>query len=62
MKYSPPKKKFNYKFDFDIGYLTKSPCKNCVRKKDVPSCIDECRMLDKIHVVLSEAVSCSRRS
>ncbi len=61
MKYSRPKK-IKYKFDFEIGYLTKSPCKNCARKKDIPGCIDACDMLDKIHTVLLEAVSCSRRS
>ena len=60
-KHSLPKN-FKYRFDFEIGYLTKSPCKNCVRKKDIPECIDECNMLDKIHTVLLEAVSCSKRS
>lgn len=51
-----------YRFDFEIGYLTKSPCKECVDRRDFPGCEDDCRILDKIHAVLSEVVSCSRRS
>ena len=56
------KKVFKYKYDFEIGYLVKSPCKKCIRKKAFPRCSAECERLDKIHTVLSEAVSCTRRS
>lgn len=62
MKYSPPKKNFKYKFDFEIGYLTQSPCKDCVKKEDFPRCADTCNTLDEIHTILSEAVSCSKQS
>ena len=56
------KKVFKYKYDFEIGYLVKSPCKKCLQKKALPKCADNCLLLDKIHTVLSEAVSCTRRS
>ena len=57
-----PSKNVKYRFDFEIGYFTKSPCKECVNRSDFPGCEDDCRILDKIHTVLSEVVSCSRRS
>ncbi len=57
-----PSKNVKYRFDFEIGYLTKSPCKECSHRRDFPGCEDDCRILDKIHTVLSEVVSCSRRS
>lgn len=52
---------FNYRFDFEIGYLIKSPCKDCDKKDNFPECADNCKILDEIHDVLSKAVSCSRR-
>ena len=55
------KKNFKFKYDFDIGYLVKSPCKKCIRKNTFPKCADHCDLLNQIHTVLSEAVSCSRR-
>jgi hypothetical protein len=55
-------KNFKYKYDFEIGYLVKSPCKKCVLKKTFPKCADNCSLLDKIHTILSEAVSCTRRT
>ena len=56
-----PKKNFKFKYDFEIGYLVKSPCKKCVEQKSFPKCADHCDFLDKIHTKLSEAVSCTNR-
>jgi len=56
-----PKKNFKFKYDFEIGYLVKSPCKKCILQKTFPKCVDHCNLLDKIHEILSEAVSCTRR-
>jgi hypothetical protein len=52
------------KFDFDVGYLIKSPCRDCdQREKEVfPQCIDECRVIDEIHTVLAEGISCNYSS
>jgi len=52
---------FKYKFDFEIGYLIKSPCKSCNLQKSFPKCSEKCSLLDKIHAILAEAVSCTRR-
>jgi len=57
-----PKKNFKFKYDFEIGYLVKSPCKKCILKNTFPKCANHCDLLDKIHTVLSEAVSCTRRT
>lgn len=48
---------YKYKFDFDIGYFEKSPCKNCNRRDEFPQCIDDCTVLDEIHSLLAESVS-----
>lgn len=60
MKYNLRKKPYNYKFDFEIGYLVKSPCRKCSRRKKFPQCVDECDTLDKIHTLLAETVSCAK--
>jgi len=60
VKHLANKKFYNYKFDFEIGYLVKSPCKECNGRKNFPECIDECNMLDEIHTALSEVVSSAR--
>ena len=60
MDYRPLNKMFSYKFDFDVGYLIKSPCKQCDNLEFFPACIDTCDVLEHIHTILSEAVSCSK--
>ena len=47
------------KFDFEIGYLVKSPCKECINRDNLPKCSNECSLLDRIQVILSRGVSCS---
>jgi len=44
-------------FDFEIGYLTKSPCLKCEAKKDLPNCHAQCVVLDKIQTRLARAIS-----
>lgn len=51
---------YKYKFDFEVGNLVKSPCKDCEDREHFPKCIDMCKMLDRIQTVLAEARSCSR--
>ena len=60
MKQYPIKRVLNYRFDFEIGYLTKSPCRGCEDRDKFPQCIDECAVLDKIHDILSESISCTK--
>jgi hypothetical protein len=49
------------KFDFEIGYLIKSPCKDCVTRDRFPDCIDDCRLIDDIHNVLAHGVPSIRQ-
>jgi hypothetical protein len=51
-----------YRYDFDIGYLSKSPCQGCGMRPLFPRCINRCRALDQIHATLTGTVSCSRNS
>jgi hypothetical protein len=47
------------KFDFEIGYLVKSPCRECIYRENLPECSETCGILDKIQVILSKGVSCT---
>jgi len=61
MKYLTKKYARNFKFDFEIGHLVKSPCKGCSKREKFPECMDTCRVIDKIHEILADGISCSRR-
>lgn len=54
-------KKWNFRFDFDIGYLVKSPCRDCESRENLPRCSGTCGLLDRIHTILSESICCTRR-
>ncbi len=54
--------KIRYRFDFEIGYLVKSPCRECHKGDRLPLCAEECTLLDQIKTVLADGVSCSRRT
>jgi hypothetical protein len=45
------------KFDFEIGYLTKSPCLNCKNRPQLPGCHSGCNILDKIQTLLARGIS-----
>ena len=49
------------KFDFEAGYLTRSPCKECGTRSQFPACMNNCSLLDKIHSHLVNVISCSHR-
>jgi hypothetical protein len=53
---------YRHRFDFDIGYLVKSPCRQCVDRYLFPDCMENCISLDKIRTVLANSVSCSHPS
>ena len=61
MKYTAIKKNYTHIFDFEIGYLIKSPCKECDTRQEFPGCLDDCSALDKIHEALSKVISCTSR-
>lgn len=54
------KTKYIKTFDFEVGYLIKSPCKDCRHYGIFPQCMAECTLLDKIQDMLSAVVSNSR--
>ncbi len=60
VKYPLRRNLFKYRFDFDIGMLLKSPCRECVKRKQLPRCADQCTTLDRIHEVLSHSISCAK--
>ena len=43
-------------FDFDIGYLVKSPCRDCMTRDNLPDCIQGCDILDQIQTVLADSI------
>jgi hypothetical protein len=48
------------RFDFDIGYLVKSPCRDCTERRRFPDCMDACAVLDHVQRLLAAGISCSR--
>lgn len=56
-----PKKVLRYRFDFEVGYLIKSPCRECQSDSRLPGCADDCVVLEKIQTILAESISCTRR-
>ncbi len=43
-------------FDFEIGYLIKSPCKDCNTRKHLPECIEDCELLYQIQMILAYSI------
>ena len=46
----------NHSFDFDIGYLVKSPCRDCASREVLPNCVEGCKILDQIQTVLADSI------
>jgi hypothetical protein len=47
----------NHSFDFNVGYLVKSPCKACETRDSFPGCMEECNILEQIQSALSDSLS-----
>ncbi len=47
----------NTTFDFDTGYLVKSPCRGCVSHHRFPDCMEGCELLERVQSVLSDSIS-----
>ncbi len=45
------------KFDYDIGYLVKSPCRDCGTYGLFPECMDRCTTLDRVQNALCDSLS-----
>lgn len=44
-------------FDFEVGYLTQSPCVNCQFREHLPKCHADCIILDQIQTRLARGIS-----
>ncbi|MGB5990800.1 MAG: hypothetical protein WBG61_00625 [Desulfobacterales bacterium] len=49
------------RFDIDIGYITKSPCRECPIKSSLPECSSRCETLTQLQELLIGSISCSKR-
>ncbi len=49
-------------FDFEVGYLTESPCLRCNNKKNIPKCFKACTFLDNIRELLARGISTTQAS
>ncbi len=47
------------KFDFEIGYLSESPCRRCIFRHKLPDCAETCSLVDKIRILLAKGISCT---
>lgn len=47
----------NHSFDFNVGYLVKSPCKECATRDAFPGCMEDCNILEQIQSALSDSMS-----
>ena len=58
-----PQKTLSYtcKFDFDIGYLVRSPCRSCTDIAKLPACSRACTQLERVQTLLADSISCTRR-
>ena len=50
---------YKKKLEHDIGYIRKSPCRECSLKKLLPDCSNKCKTLNQLQTNLAFATSCS---
>ena len=58
-----PQKTLSYtcKFDFEVGYLVRSPCRVCEQINKLPTCSRSCSQLARVQTLLADSISCARR-
>ncbi len=58
-----PQKTLSYtcKFDFEVGYLVRSPCRTCAEIGRLPACSRSCTQLERVQTLLADSISCTRR-
>ncbi|MBA3037812.1 MAG: hypothetical protein FP814_15140 [Desulfobacterium sp.] len=47
------------KLECYTGYLSKSPCRDCKLKKNLPACSDDCKILNQVQMDLVGIISCT---
>jgi hypothetical protein len=45
------------RFDFEIGHLVKSPCRECRDRPQLPHCAGACTLLDRIQTRLAQCIT-----
>jgi hypothetical protein len=50
-------KALSQKFDYDTGYLVKSPCRDCGTYAAFPECMERCALLDRVQNALCDSLS-----
>jgi len=48
-----------YRLDFECGYITRSPCRECSVRMHLPDCSDDCRKIADLQDLLARPQSCS---
>ena len=58
-----PQKTLSYtcKFDFEVGYLVRSPCRACEQVNKLPTCSRSCLQLARVQTLQADSISCARR-
>ena len=51
---------FRDRFDFDIGTLVKSPCRDCPSRANIPECVETCKLIDHVQRMLAAGISSTR--
>jgi hypothetical protein len=46
-------------FDMEAGVMTRSPCKTCNERGNLPACIKNCKVIDALQRRTVALVSCS---
>lgn len=46
------------RFELDVGYIKKSPCRECPTKNHLPECSDCCETLSQLQELLIGSISC----
>lgn len=54
--------RFSVGFDFEIGDVKQSPCRDCFYRNRFPRCMTDCAALDHFQRALARTVSCSRQN
>ena len=47
------------RFDLDIGYIKKSPCRECPTNKSLPECSECCETISQLQDLLVGSIMCT---
>ncbi|MEJ2039113.1 MAG: hypothetical protein P8X55_09295 [Desulfosarcinaceae bacterium] len=48
------------KLDYDVGYLVKSPCRECREHHRFPECFPACGLMDEVQTLLAQTIVTTR--